>query len=59
MVVDITDAKTEKTVWRGQATQTLEHGPTGDRAKDAKMVEKPIKQAVKKMFKQFPNPSRK
>ena len=59
LVVDIADAKTTKSVWRGQATQTLDHGPTGDKAKDAKMVEKPIRQSVKKMFKQFPHPSRK
>lgn len=59
LVVDIADAKTTKSVWRGQATQTLEHGPTGDRAKDAKMVEKPIRESVKKMFKQFPLPKRK
>ena len=59
LVVDIADAKTTKSVWRAQATQTLDHGPTGDRAKDAKTVEKPIKKAVQKMFKQFPHPSRK
>ena len=59
LVIDMEDAKTEKSVWRGQATQTLEHGPTGDRARDAKMVEKPIRQAVQKMFKQFPHPKRK
>lgn len=59
LVVDIADAKTEKTVWRGQATETLDHGPTGDRVKDAKMVEKPIRNSVKKMFKQFPHPKRK
>ena len=33
--------------------------PTGDRARDAKMVEKPIRNAVTKMFKQFPHPKRK
>lgn len=59
LVVDIADAKTTKSVWRGQATQTLDHGPTGDKARDAKTVEKPIKQAVTKMFKQFPHPKRK
>ena len=59
LVIDIEDAKTEKSVWRGQATQTLDHGPTGDKARDAKTVEKPIKQAVTKMFKQFPHPKRK
>ena len=59
LVVDISDAKTKNNVWRGTATQTLDHGPTGDKARDAKTVEKPIKNAVKKMFKQFPHPSRK
>lgn len=59
LVIDLEDAKTEKSVWRGQATETLEHGPTGDRARDAKMVEKPINKAVQKMFKQFPHPKRK
>ena len=59
LVVDLLDAKTKNSVWRGTATQTLDRGPTGDRAKDAKTVEKPIRNAVKKMFKQFPHPSRK
>jgi Domain of unknown function (DUF4136) len=59
LVVDLLDAKTKNSVWRGQATQTLDRGPTGDKVKDAKTVEKPIRNAVKKMFKQFPHPSRK
>jgi len=59
LVVDISDTKTKNNVWRGTATETLDRGPTGDRAKDAKNVEKPIRNAVKKMFKQFPHPSRK
>lgn len=59
LVVDILDTKTKNSLWRGMATQTLDRGPTGDRAKDAKTVEKPIRNAVKKMFKQFPHPSRK
>jgi len=59
LVVDMQDTKTKNSVWRGQATETLERGPTGDRAKDAKTVEKPIRRSVKKMFKQFPHPSRK
>ena len=59
LVVDILDTKTKNSVWRGTATQTLDRGPTGDKAKDAKTVEKPIKNAVNKMFKQFPHPSRK
>ena len=59
LVVDMLDTKTKNSVWRGQATETLDRGPTGDKARDAKTVEKPIKNAVKKMFKQFPHPSRK
>jgi hypothetical protein len=54
LVVDIADAGTKGTVWRGSATQTLEHGPTGDPRKDAKSVEKPIRKAIEKMFKKFP-----
>ena len=59
LVVDLLDTKTKNSVWRGQATETLERGPTGNKVKDAKTVEKPIRNAVKKMFKQFPHPSRK
>jgi hypothetical protein len=59
LVVDLLDTKTNNSVWRGTATQTLDRGPTGDKARDAKTVEKPIRNAVKKMFKQFPHPSRK
>ena len=58
LVVDITDAKTKSTVWRGSATQTLQNGPTGNKLKDAKTVEKPIKKSVEKMFKQFPHPKK-
>jgi len=54
LVISISDAKTKNGVWRGTATHTLEHGPTGDRVRDAKTVEKPINKAVQKMFKKFP-----
>ena len=56
LVIDIADAATKSTVWRGTATQTLEHGPSGNAMKDAKTVEKPIRKAVEKMFKQYPRP---
>jgi len=59
LVIDITDTKTKNSVWRGTAVDTLKNGPTGDRAKDAKTVEKPIRKSVDKMFKQFPHPNRK
>jgi hypothetical protein len=59
LVIDISDATTRSGVWRGTATHTLENGPTGDRTRDAKTVEKPINKAVQKMFKQFPPSSKK
>ena len=59
LVIDLLDTKTNNSLWRGTATDTLERGPTGDKVKDAKTIEKPIRNAVKKMFKQFPHPSRK
>jgi hypothetical protein len=54
LLINISDAKTRSEVWRGTATHTLENGPTGDRVRDAKNVEKPINKAVQKMFKKFP-----
>jgi Domain of unknown function (DUF4136) len=54
LIINILDATTKNGVWRGTATHTLENGPTGDRVRDAKTVEKPINKAVQKMFKQFP-----
>jgi hypothetical protein len=57
LVVDIADAGTKSTVWRGSATQALEHGPTGNPMKDAKSVDKPIRKSVEKMFKQYPRPN--
>jgi len=57
LIIDIADAGTKSTVWRGSATETLANGPTGNPMKDAKTVEKPIKKSVEKMFKQYPRPS--
>ena len=54
LLINMSDAKTRNEVWRGTATHTLENGPTGDRVRDAKNVEKPINKAVQKMFKKFP-----
>ncbi|HET8781755.1 MAG TPA: DUF4136 domain-containing protein [Pyrinomonadaceae bacterium] len=54
LVVSMADAKNKSEVWRGTASDTMKHGPTADKAKDAKTAEKPIKKAVEKMFKQFP-----
>jgi hypothetical protein len=57
LVIDIADTKSKNGVWRGTATDTLKHAPTGNKAKDAQNVEKPIKKAVAKMLKQYPRPS--
>ena len=54
LLINMSDSKTQSEVWRGTATHTLENGPTGDRVRDAKNVEKPINKAVQKMFKNFP-----
>jgi hypothetical protein len=54
LVVDIADARTKDTIWRGTATHTLTEPPTGISAKDAKNVEGHIRKAIDKMFKQFP-----
>ena len=59
LVVNISDTQTKNEVWRGTASDTLKQGPSGNKVEDAKSVEKTIRKAVEKMFKQFPHPSRK
>lgn len=59
LVVNISDTKNKNEVWRGTASDTLKQGPSGNKVEDAKSVEKTIRKAVEKMFKQFPHPSRK
>ena len=54
LVVDMTDRKTERYVWRGIAKETLTRAPSGDMAKDAQSVEKLVKKAVEKMFNKYP-----
>jgi hypothetical protein len=56
-VVSLVDTATSNNVWRATASHTLEYGPSGNAAEDAKRVEKPIRKAVTKMFKQFPRPN--
>ncbi len=55
LMIILSDRKTKNAIWTATASQTLEHGPTGDRVRDAKNVEKPIRKAVEKMFKKFPS----
>jgi hypothetical protein len=54
LVVDISDAKTERYLWRGIARQTLTQGPTGNITKDAQSVDKLVKKATAKMFNKYP-----
>jgi hypothetical protein len=54
LVLDITDRKTEKYLWRAIAKETLTQSPSGDMAKDAQRVEKLVKSAVSKMFSKYP-----
>lgn len=59
LVVQMADTQTKNEVWRGTATDTMKQNPSGDKIKDAKVAEKPIKKAVEKMFKQFPRTNQK
>ena len=54
IVVDIVDSKTKHTVWRASAVHVLKDGPSGNPAKDAERVDKPIRRSVEKMFDKFP-----
>lgn len=54
LVVDLTDRKTERYIWRAVAKKTLSHSPTADMAGDAKSVEKLVKKSIEKMFKKYP-----
>jgi hypothetical protein len=56
LFVVLLDTKTKSSVWRGTATDILQHGPTGDAAKDAKSVDKKVTKAIEKMFKKYPRP---
>ena len=56
LIVNLLDAKTSDSIWRGTGTDTLDQGPSGNPVQDAKSVEKKINKAVAKMFKRFPRP---
>jgi hypothetical protein len=51
LVVDIFDAKTKETIWRGTSTKTLSDNPEKNAAN--------LKKAVTKMFEKFPPPPKK
>jgi hypothetical protein len=54
IVVNIVDSKTKNTVWQASAVHVLKDGPSGNPAKDAERVDKPIRRSVEKMFNKFP-----
>jgi Domain of unknown function (DUF4136) len=54
LLIDLVETKNNKSVFRGVAKETLNNSATADAAADAKKVEKLIKKAVNKMFKQYP-----
>ena len=54
IVVNIVDGKTKNTVWRASAVHVLKDGPSGNPAKDAERLDKPIRRSVEKMFNKFP-----
>ena len=56
LMIVMTDTQTKSNIWLATATHTLEVGPSGDAIRDAKNAEKPIRKAVEKMLKKFPNP---
>lgn len=54
LLVDLVDVKTERSVLRGVAKETLTRSASADVAADARSVEKLIKKSVSKMFKKYP-----
>lgn len=51
--VNILEGKSRNIVWQATATETLNHSPSGDMHRDAKNVEKMVRNSVEKMFKKF------
>jgi hypothetical protein len=54
LLIDLIETKNNNSVFRGVARETLNNSATADPAADAKKVEKLIKKAISKMFKQYP-----
>jgi hypothetical protein len=54
LVIDLFDRKTERTVFRGSASDVLQRAASADAVADAKLVSKPINKSVAKMFKKYP-----
>ena len=54
LLIDLIDQKSERSVLRGVAKETLNRSTSADPAADARSVEKLIKKSVSKMFKKYP-----
>ena len=54
LVVDLTDGKSDRRVWRGVATDTFSNPPSGNLMTDAKRAEKQVRRAAQKLIKKVP-----
>jgi hypothetical protein len=54
LVIDLFDHKSERTVFRGSASDVLQRAASANAVADAKLVSKPINKSVAKMFKKYP-----
>jgi len=54
LLIDLFDNKTDRIVFRGTAKEVLQRAPSADPAADAKIVSKPIKKGIAKIFKKYP-----
>jgi hypothetical protein len=54
LVIDLFDRKTDRTVFRGSASDVLQRASSADAVADAKMVSKPINKGIAKIFKKYP-----
>lgn len=54
LVIDLFERKSDRVVFRGTITDVLQRAPSADLKADAKIVSKPIKKGVAKIFKKYP-----
>lgn len=54
LVIDLLDRKSDRVVFRGTITDVLQRAPSADLQADARIVSKPIKKGVAKIFKKYP-----
>jgi hypothetical protein len=54
LVIDLFDRKSDRVVFRGTIKEVLQRAPSADLKADARIVAKPIKKGVAKIFKKYP-----